>query len=103
MQPSRHARVDLTIADRLEQLEIDMTAVHEAVGQLADKLNQIEQLINERDADHSAVVQAQIERADSLIERLKQEQPPGEAIENHSEWQEAPQPPTTSSEHGLMG
>lgn len=99
MQPSRHARVDLTIADRLEQLEIDMTAVHEAVGQLADKLNQIEQLINERDADHSAVVQAQIERADSLIERLKQEQPPGEAVESTSEWQEAP---VTPSEHGLM-
>lgn len=79
-----------------------MTAVHEAVGQLASKLDQIEQLINERDADHSAIVQAQIERADSLIDRLKSDEPPGEAAESASEWQEASQPPTTSSEHGLM-
>ena len=79
-----------------------MTAVHEAVGQLASKLDQIEQLINERDADHSAIVQAQIERADLLIGRLKSDEPPGQAVETAAEWQEAPLDPATSSEHGLM-
>lgn len=88
-QLARHARADLTIAERLDQLEIDMTAVHDAVGTLAGRLDQIEQLLDERDASHAAVVQAQVERADGLIARLKQEQPAGQAPETSSAWQEA--------------
>lgn len=74
-----------------------MTAVHDAVGQLANKLDQIEQLITERDVSQAAVVQAQVERVDTLIDRLRGEQPAEQAPEVSADWQEAPASP------GLMG
>lgn len=99
--PGRHAQANLTIADRLEQLEMDMTAVHDAVGQLAAKLDQVEQLVAQQSASHIAVIQAQVDRVDQLITQLRGDQPDGQAPESADVWSDVT--PTEHQHSGLMG
>lgn len=70
---SRHALAALTITERLEQMELDMTAVHDAVAKLADRLDRLEQLVDERDESHVIAVGEQTDRIDALMSRLRDE------------------------------
>jgi hypothetical protein len=68
-----HARLALTISERLNQVELDMTAVHDAIARLADRLDAVEQLIKDRDESHVAAISTQVERVDMLLAGLKDE------------------------------
>lgn len=68
-----HARLALTLSERLEQMELDMTVVHDAIARLADRLDAVEQLIKDRDESHVAAVSVQVERLDTLLASLKDE------------------------------
>jgi septal ring factor EnvC (AmiA/AmiB activator) len=70
-----HARLALTLSERLEQMELDMTAVHDAIARLADRLDAVEQLIKDRDESHVAAISTQVERVDTLLTSLKDEIP----------------------------
>jgi uncharacterized protein YdcH (DUF465 family) len=68
-----HARLALTLSERLGQMELDMTVVHDAIARLADRLDAVEELIKDRDESHVAAVSAQVERVDALLASLKDE------------------------------
>jgi ribosome assembly protein YihI (activator of Der GTPase) len=72
---TRHARLVLTIGERLEQQELDMTAVHDAIARLSDRLDVVEQVIRERDQSHVDAVAAQVGRMDNLLAELRDEVP----------------------------
>jgi hypothetical protein len=90
----QHARLTLTISERLEQVELDMSAVHDAVARLSDRLDLVEQLIKDRDDSHVAAVSAQIERVDTLLADLKDELPESPTNE---------QPPSDTAEPVEIG
>lgn len=69
----QHARLALTITERLDQLELDMSAVHDAVARLADRLDLVEQAISERDKSHVDALSAQVERTDRMLAFLRDE------------------------------
>lgn len=102
MQPARHTRADLTLYERLLELETDMTAVQDAVGQLAAKLDQIETLMNAQEADHIAAVNDQIARADNLIARLQGNEDSGHSVPGMTH--EVPESPGEDNEgHSVPG
>ena len=70
---AQHARADITLYDRLVNLELDMTAVTEAIDRLAQRLDELEDLVAQRDQSHCDAVQAQISRLDNLAARLRDE------------------------------
>ena len=70
---AQHARLDLTIDQRLINLELDMTAVHEAIDRLAQRLDELTDLVEQRDKSHYDAVQVQIDRLDTLTARLRDE------------------------------
>jgi signal transduction histidine kinase len=69
----QHALVALTISERLEQLEVYMTVVHEAITRLAERIDLIEEAVVSRDKSHLDAVEAQIDRADNLLGQLRDE------------------------------
>ena len=91
MPVPQHARLVLTISERLEQMELDMSAVHDAVARLSDRLDLVEQLIKDRDESHVAAVSAQVERIDTLLTELKDELPEAPADEQP--------PPSDTADH----
>lgn len=99
MSSARHTRDDLTLYERLLELETDMSAVQDAVGQLAVKLDQVERLMNDQEAAHTAALNEQIARADELIARLQGTQ----SLTVHEAPESAVESPTDhDAEHGLM-
>lgn len=75
---AQHARLDLTIDQRLVNLELDMSVVHDAIDQLSQRLDELEDLVAQRDQSHRDAVQAQIDRLDNLATRLRDEPTTGE-------------------------
>ena len=68
----------------------DMTAVHDAVMKLTERLDLLEQRIDARDASHRDAVAAQVDRVDTMLRRLGDESDgPAEA---HSEAHHDPVP-----------
>lgn len=98
----QHARLALTLSERLEQLELDMSAVHDAVARLADRLDLVEQALAERDKSHVDALSAQVDRADRMLAFLRDEsvQDDGPAAEHGAEVD--PSVPT-AHEPGLLG
>jgi chromosome segregation ATPase len=70
---AKHALENLSLYERLIKLEQDMSAVHEAVNQLAQRINELEILMQQRDDSHVEAVNEQIARTDGLITRLRDE------------------------------
>ena len=68
-----------------------MSAVHDAVARLSDRLDLVEQLIKDRDESHVAAVSAQVERIDTLLTELKDELPEAPADEQP--------PPSDTADH----
>lgn len=70
---SKHSLEALTLYDRLVNLELDMTAVHDAINRLSGRLDELAQIVAQREQSHIESVNAQIARADSLIAQLRDE------------------------------
>lgn len=92
---SNHSRAAMTINDRLDQTELDMTVVHDAIATLSERLDLIEEAVRSRDESHRDAIQAQVTRADSLLAALRDEAPSEESHEppevpmdpaSHSTW-----------------
>lgn len=98
----QHARLTLTLSERLYQLELDMSAVHDAVARLADRLDLVEQALAERDKSHVDTISAQVDRADQMLAFLRDEsvQDDGPVTEHGAEVD--PSAPT-SHDPGLLG
>lgn len=92
---SNHSRAAMTINDRLDQTELDMTVVHDAIASLADRLDLIEKAVVSRDESHRDAIQTQVNRADNLLAALRDEAPQEEShqapevpadVASHSTW-----------------
>lgn len=98
----QHARLALTITDRLNQMELDMSAVHDAVARLADRLDLVDQAIRERDTSHVDALSAQVERADQMLAFLRDESV-SEPSTAHVSVPEAESTALTDHDPGLLG
>lgn len=81
----QHARLALTLNERLDQMELDMSAVHDAVARLADRLDLVEQAITERDKSHVDALSAQVERADRMLAFLRDESTQAAPATDHAQ------------------
>lgn len=97
---SQHARLALTLSERLEQLELDMSAVHDAVARLADRLDLVEQAIRERDQSHVNALSTQVDRVDKMLTFLRDE---GSEVANHAPAEGEPTEDSTHVDAGLLG
>lgn len=92
---SQHARLALTITERLDQMELDMSAVHDAIARLSDRLDLVEQAVKDREQSHVDAISAQVDRADQMLALLRDEGASEPAADI-----ESPEPTT---HEGLMG
>jgi hypothetical protein len=69
----KHSLENLTLYGRLVNLELDMTAVHDAINRLAGRIDELAAIVAQREQSHIESVNAQIDRADTLIARLRDE------------------------------
>ena len=69
----KHSLENLSLYERLMNLELDMTAVHDAVDRLAQRINELEILMQQRDQSHIEAVNTQINRTDELLDKLRTE------------------------------
>jgi hypothetical protein len=61
---------NLTLYERLTQLELDMTAVHDAIARLAERVDALESLLQGRDQSHIEAVNGQANQVDDLITKF---------------------------------
>lgn len=95
----QHSRLSLTIDERLSQLELDMSAVHDALARLSDRLELVMQAVTEREKSHVEVLDAQVQQVDAMLATLRDEAPtahePAEGVVEVAV-------PMESSDHNLL-
>lgn len=70
---AKHSLENLTLYERLVHLEHNMSAVHDAINRLSGRLDELAQIVAQREQSHLDSVNAQVSRADTLIARLRDE------------------------------
>jgi hypothetical protein len=79
-----------------------MSAVHDAVARLADRLDLVEQAIQERDKSHVDALSAQVDRADQMLAFLQDESTPEPSV-THASVPEAESTAPAEHDPGLLG
>jgi predicted nucleic acid-binding Zn-ribbon protein len=96
----QHARLASTISERLDQVELDMSAVHDAIARLSDRLDLVEQAVKDREQSHVDAISAQVDRADQMLALLRDESAAQSAVTEHPADVESSEP--TSHDSGLL-